>query len=319
MPLFAHPASAAVSYVVESWTNPTWGFTIDYRRDTFRVSDEIATGSLDELELLSNSGFLIIEALPYAMSVDDCAIETLNDTIAQSTSAMVLEPVQNGSGVVAAAWPTMNGAIVDVTHRVDCIASVTGDYLVRFTHRVHTSQYGLLEAAARSVRESYRPGYPENTPYPLEITHPDGLVEIAWKTIRREVAPPADSNLVNHPTRFFEVEFEFDSVTNNQTRIDSSRLIIEGIGPALAWDWVLNGTVYDWSWIMLRNGDTATARFLFAIPRSQTDVVFCFMHATDNNCAFLFEFSFNEPVEQSDPGEVEGGGPNARPRINPGR
>ncbi len=319
LPLFAQPVGAAVSHVVLSWTSPTWGYTIDYRRDTFRASEETATGTFDEIDLLSNSSVLSIEAIPYAMSVDECALETLNDTISSASSAVVVEPVQNGSGVVAAPWPNNSGQIVDVTHRVDCIASSDGGYLLRFTHRVLTSQYGLLEAAARSVRESYRPGYPANTPLPPEMVYPDGLVEVSWKHIEREVAPPTDSNLVNHPTRFFVVEINFASVTNNDAIIEGGRLVIEGIGPALVWDWEFDNTVYDWSWIKLINGATATGRFLFAVPQTQSEVVFCYQHATDSDCAFLFEYSFNEPVVQTAPGEVEGGGPASRPRINPGR
>jgi hypothetical protein len=319
LPLLPRTVEAAVINVVLDWTSPTHGFTISYRRDSFTYDSEVQTASGDRLELKSPAGFLLVESMPYTVSIDDCAIALLTKRANESISYSVIEQVQNGTGTIGTIETNASGQLIDVTYRASCAADDAGTYLVSYAHGALTDQFGRYESAALAVQHSYFPGYPESSNVPPEIRYPDGLIELDVVRVEEQVEPPPDSNLVNHPTRFFTVEIDFTSLYAVDGIVDVNRIFLQGSATALNWFWTYSGQAYDYDWIVVPGGETLTGYFTFALPSGEDDFSLCYQHLTSNDCSVIADHTFDQPVVQQDVGTVTGGGPNSRPRINPGR
>jgi hypothetical protein len=275
LPAFHQPAKGqAPGHVVINWTSPTYGFSISYRRDSFTYVSAASTDSGDILNLRSTAGSATVEAFPAGQPVDSCAAVALEKLSFAAERFTVLEPVQDGWGSIV----TEDAEGNETTHRVDCIRSDDETWLVRFVHSAATDQFGRYASAARAIRESYR------------AEQPDGLIEPTLSRIEPSIPPPADSNLVNHPTRFFALELAFKRLTPGGAPIDLGRLFIPGIGPALETVWLSPDPAA--ATPVSNAGTSVIGRFIFAVPHGRPTITLCYQHLTDNDCTWLFDYDF---------------------------
>jgi hypothetical protein len=296
LPAFHQPAKGqAPGHVVIHWTSPTYGFSISYRRDSFVFVNQSTAETGDMLTLSSSAGSATVEAMPAGQTVDSCAAVALEKWAFAAEASTIIEPVTGGTGVIEVT--TADGDTI--THRVDCTLSGDETYLIRYSHSAESDRYGRFASAARAIRESYLPGYPANSDLPPEITHPDGLVDVLFHSIEPTIAPPADSNLVNHPTRFFSVEIAFSSLLPVDALIDGKRISIPGIGPAMSYTWLAGLGEYDTPYLRLKNRASAIGRFVFAVPLGTATVTLCYQHLNGNDCTWLFDYSFNAQPESA--------------------
>ena len=297
-------------YVVRGWQSPTYGFTIDYRIDAFWQESESAESGYDILVLRSDAGWFSVEAMPVSMTIDQCVEERINEVAAMEGNHEVPTPISNGVGLIRSTQVDSSGLYTDHTRRIDCIAPDAGDYLVRFMHFATSVQHGIYETAARDIRASYRPGYPANNPLPANVTDPDGTLEVAVMPFTYATEPPTDLKTLLEPNRLLTVEFVINSVSTTDALLETRRIIIAGVGPAISHVWIISNTLVLEDDIIIRPGSGVVGHLTFAIPATATTVTFCYQHATDADCTELGEY---------DIGGVYDGGPNTRPRINPGR
>jgi hypothetical protein len=292
--LIPPPANAqAPGHVVINWTSPTYGFSVSFRRDSFVFVSQSATETGDILTLTSTAGSATVEAMPAGQTIDSCAAVALEKQAFAAEASSVIEPVEDGTGVIEVT--AANGDTI--THRVDCMLSADATYLVRYSHSARSDRYGRFASAARGIRESYRPGYPVDSDLPPEITHPDGLVDVLLHSMEPSIPPPPESNLVNHPARFFAVEIAFNSLLPVDAQIDGQRISIPGIGPAMSYTWLAGSGEDDTRYLELKNRTSGIGRFVFAVPQGTATVTLCFEHQSNNDCTWLFDYTFHAPAE----------------------
>jgi hypothetical protein len=312
-PLIGSSATAtAQGFVVETWKSPTYGFTVDYRPDAFWIESEETTNGIDILVLRSEVGWFSVEAMPVTMTPDACVQVMIDEVLQTDGNHEAPVPVEDGTGLIRSTMLAQNGQYTDYTRRIDCITSPDGDYMVRFMHFATTSDHGMWETAARDIRASYRPGIPANNPFPANVTQPDGELEVAVLPLRA-IFPAAPSSLGAYaqPVILLTVEFIFTNVSQMDATLETSRIIIAGLGSSVSHIWISGDTLFYDDTLILPPSAVVTGHLTFAIPATTEKVTFCYQHATDNNCT---------PIGTYDPSaDTSGGGPTSRPRINPGR
>ncbi len=311
--LFACAATAAESvrasagHVVLNWTSPNHGYSISYWRNSLGIVSESSDSGEDRLMLSGLEGELVIQTGSGPVPDDECALAALR-TIERSG-----DPVVNASGAVTIEAVGTDGAS---TLRASCVTAPDASYQIAFTRSAPTDRFGQFEVAARAVVESFRPGVPPSAGTPTAETGTAGLIEVAPGEVDPDVDPPADSNLVNHPTRFFEVEISFTNRSDQPVTIDAERIVIPGIGTALEHLWFTGGEAMNVREVTIAAGDSVPGWFLFAVPQTHTHALFCFAHVTNNDCTFLFDLEFSS--SGSEPA-LTGASPAEPLALDPGR
>jgi hypothetical protein len=309
-PLFGASATAQ-GFVVNTWKSPTYGFTVDYRPDAFYIETEQTADGVDTLVLRSEVGWFSVEAMPVTMTLDQCVQAIIDEVTQTDGNHEVPLFIESGTALIRSTMLAQSGQYTDYTRRIDCITSPDGDYLVRFMHFATTSDHGMWETAARDIRASYRPGIPDNNPFPANMTQPDGELEVAVLPLRA-VYPAAPSSLGEYaqPAILLTVEFIFTNVSQMNANLETDRIIISGLGASVSHIWISGDTLFYDDTLILPPSAVVTGHLTFAIPATTEEVTFCYQHATDANCT---------PIGSYDIDGIYGGGPNTRPRINPGR
>lgn len=310
LPTFAAvEAQSATGHVVVNWTSPNFGYDISYRRNALSLVDESTITGSDYLLFANSLGELIVETTSNPVSNAECALQAIDDV----SDVVAHEPALDDQDNATA---TFTDGEREITVRASCLFAPDARYQIAFTRSAPTDQFGQFEIAARAVIASYRTGASESAGTPSPSGGNRSLVEVALIAFDPNVDPPPDSNLVNHPTRFFTVEIAFTATGASPATIEQDRIIIPGIGVALEHDWMAGGAASDSNSITVEIGNDVTGSFLFAVPQSQQHVVFCFQHVTSGDCTFLFEIRF---PASGHPPIVEGASPREPLELDPGR
>lgn len=278
-------AQAATGHVVVNWTSPNYGYSISYRRNALSLIEASTANGNDYLVFASRDGELIVEASPPRTNDADCAQQMIDDV--SDGAAMASSTDDGGTATV-----TFAEGENEITVRASCLTAPDASYQIAFTRSAPSGQFGQFEVAASAVVASFRPGaaVPQHSPTPDDMEY--GIVEVTLIAVDPEVEPPPDSNLVNHPTRFFTVDILFHGLGDTNASVEQQRIIIPGIGAALEHVWKTSSAESVSDIITVESGGDVTGSFLFAVPQTQARAVFCYQHISNGDCTFLFEIQF---------------------------
>lgn len=284
------------------YESPAFGFTLIWDNTVWKPAESLSEEGWSRLELQSHGSRLWIEAVPAAISVEECANQSYQQMLARPGTHTVIDEPESFWTRGTTTTVDNSGVERTFTWDITCNVEEHQPFLLRFSHYAWTDGYEDLQKAATIVTESVQPP-PDDWETRAQSPRTQGVLDV-YEAVTLE--PQVWTDPREYELRFLTVRLTLDNVDLYDTSFDASLLQIKKdkkgtkVYPIMSVVWLTSGDDPTNPVVTIRAGERMIGQITFLIP---SDLEMPQLFYNQQNIA-----AFGGPV-----------GSASRPRIDPGR